>query len=264
VLPTTGALAAGCFVVVLVSGAFLALHFDATRPRSTVEAIQEVVPLGFVVRGLHRFAADLFLILVVLHTAARLGAGDYRRLRTRAWVAGACILPVVVWLMFSGFLLRGDVEARAAGEITRHLLALLPDHGRTRVLLLGTSADGLYVGHAATFVILVLALILVHARFTWPTPLALALPTTAALAIAAVVNAPLAPESVAVVKGPWYLLGLQEALAHTCHPLLPFLPPLLLFLYLLFLPRLPDRWLRPVGLIVILPYLLLTAVAWLR
>jgi len=250
--------------VVVVSGALLALHFDAGHPHATVEAIQEVVPLGFAVRGVHRFASDLFLLLVVLHTVARLGAGDARRLRAGAWVAGVCLLPVVVWLMFSGFLLRGDAEAHAAGEITRHLLTLLPDHGRTAILLLGTTADGLYAGHAATFTLLLLALTVAHARLTWPSRLALALPATATLAVSALFPAPLAPTTVAVAKGPWYLLGLQEALAHTTHPLLPFLPPLLLFLCLLCLPRLPDRWLRPVTLIAALPYLLLTAMAWLR
>ena len=67
-LPSTGSLTLGCLPVVLVSGGLLAIHFDPTAPLASVEAIEEVVPFGFLVRGLHYFASHLLLILAVAHT----------------------------------------------------------------------------------------------------------------------------------------------------------------------------------------------------
>jgi len=263
-LPSTGSLTLGCLPVVLVSGGLLAIHFDPAAPLASVEAIEEVVPFGFLVRGLHYFASHLLLILAVAHTAARLSARDYRRVPPAAWGVAVLVLPLVVWLILSGFLLRGDPEAIGAAEVARHLLGLLPDGGHTRSCLLGTNAAALYAQHAATATVLLLVLILAHARIGWPTAHAVALPTTAALCLAAIASAPIVPQGTDPVHAPWYLLGLQEALHRTPHPAWPFLPPLVLLAWLLVLPRVTDRWLHAALVLVVGPYLILTALGWMR
>ncbi|HEX9592612.1 MAG TPA: hypothetical protein VGB12_04590 [bacterium] len=263
-LPSTGSLALGCLPVVLVSGGLLAIHFDPATPLASVEAIEEVVPFGFVVRGLHYFAGHLFLVLAVAHAAARLWARDYRRVSPAAWGGAVLALPLVVWVMLSGFLLRGDPEAVAATEVTRHLLGLLPDGGHTRSCLLGTTPAALYAQHAATATVLLLLLVLAHARVGWPAAAAVALPTTAALCLAAVASAPIVPQGTDPVHAPWYLLGLQEALHRTPHPAWPFLPPLVLLAWLFVLPRVTDRWLHTSLGLVVAPYLLLTFLGWMR
>jgi len=174
------------------------------------------------------------------------------------------VLPLVVWLILSGFLLRGDPEAIGAAEVARHLLGLLPDGGHTRSCLLGTNAAALYAQHAATATVLLLVLILAHARIGWPTAHAVALPTTAALCLAAIASAPIVPQGTDPVHAPWYLLGLQEALHRTPHPAWPFLPPLVLLAGLLVLPRVTDRWLHAALVLVVGPYLILTALGWMR
>jgi hypothetical protein len=263
-LPSTGSLALGCLPVVLVSGGLLAIHFDPAASLASVEAIEEVVPFGFLVRGLHYFAGHLFLVLGLIHAAARLGARDYRRVAPAAWGVAVLMLPLAVWVMLSGFLLRGDPEAIGASEVARYLLALLPDGGHTRSCLLGTSAAALYAQHAATATVLLLVLILAHARIGWPTAHAVALPTTAALCLAAIASAPIAPQGSDPVHAPWYLLGLQEALARTPHPAWPFLPPLVLLAWMLVLPRVTDRWLHAALAGLVAPYLLLTVLGWTR
>jgi hypothetical protein len=263
-LPSTGSLTLGCVPVVLVSGGLLAIHFDPATPLASVEAIEEVVPFGFAVRGLHYFAGHLFLCLALAHTVARLWARDYRRVSPAAWGAASLALPLVVWVMLSGFLLRGDPEAIGAAEVTDYLLGLPPDGGHARSCLLGTTPAALYAQHAATATLLLLLLVLVHARVGWPTAAAVALPTTAALCLAAVTSAPIAAQGSDPIHAPWYLLGLQEALHRTPHPALPFLPPIALLAWLLALPRVTDRWLRAAVLLVVAPYIVLTFLGWTR
>ncbi|MGD2063446.1 MAG: hypothetical protein PVF51_07685 [Nitrospirota bacterium] len=263
-LPSTGGLTLGCLPVVLISGGLLAVHFDPTMARASVEAIEEVVPFGFAVRGLHYFGGHLLLILALAHAAARLWTRDYRRMSPAAWATAVLALPLVVWVMLSGFLLRGDPEAVGAAEVTRHLLGLLPDGGHTRACLLGTTPAALYAQHAATATLFLLALVLGHARVGWPTATAVALPTAATLGLAAVASAPIAPQGTDPVHAPWYLLGLQEALARTPHPAWPFLPPLALLAWLLVVPRITDRWLHTAVVLVVAPYLLLTFLGWMR
>jgi len=263
-LPSTGSLALGCLPVVLVSGGLLAIHFDASASLASVEVIEEVVPFGFLVRGLHYFAGHLLLIFTLVHAAARLWARDYRRVSPTAWGVAVLTLPLVVWVMLSGFLLRGDPEAVGATEVTRYLLGLLPDGGHSRSCLLGTSPAALYAQHAATATVLLLALILAHARTGWPRAHAVALPTAAALCLAAITSAPIVPQGTDPVHAPWYLLGLQEALHRTPHPAWPFLPPFVLLVWLLVLPRVTDRWLRAALAVLATPYLVLTVLGWTR
>jgi len=263
-LPSTGSLTLGCLPVVLISGGLLAIHFDPAMPLASVEAIEEVVPFGFLVRGLHYFASHLLLVLALAHAVARLWARDYRRVSPVAWGVAVLGLPLVVWVMLSGFLLRGDPEAVGATEVARHLLGLLPDGGHTRSCLMGTTPAALYAQHTATATVLLLVLILAHARMSWPTAHAVALPTTAAFCLAAITSAPIVSQGTDPVHAPWYLLGLQEALARTPHPAWPFLPPLVLLAWLLVLPRLTDRWLHAALVLVVGPYLLLTALGWMH
>jgi ubiquinol-cytochrome c reductase cytochrome b subunit len=263
-LPSTGSLALGCLPVVLISGSLLAIHFDPAAPRASVEAIEEVVPFGFLVRGLHYFGGHLFLSFTLAHTAARLRARDYRRVSPAAWATAVLAVPLVIWVMLSGFLLRGDPEAVGAAEVAHHLLGLLPDGGHTRACLLGTTPAALYLQHAATATVVLLVLILAHARIAWPSANAVALPTTAVLCLAAIISAPIIPQGTNPVHAPWYLLGLQEALHRTPHPAWPFLPPLALGAWLLALPRVTDRWLATALTLVVAPYVVLSFLGWMR
>jgi hypothetical protein len=115
--PASGDAALVALLLCAVSGILLGAAFD---PRAASRSISEwllVDPAALLARNLHYWAAQVVLLAGILYGWQRLRASP-GRLAAAAWAAA---LALVAALMLSGFVLRGDGDAR---EVQR-LLALL-------------------------------------------------------------------------------------------------------------------------------------------
>jgi hypothetical protein len=175
-------------------------------------------------------------------------------------------LPLAAFVMFSGFLLRGDAEAQQALRLATALLDGIPAVGRlAATALFGTEGHRqiLYVNHVATASMLAWAFTAEHARAVWPRVVAVvetALPIAMVSLLAGpTLHDPLDP----VVKGPWYVLGLQEAFHWSSRPLWLAAAGVLILLVMSRLPRLDERpaaWARRGLAAAAVVYAVLTAV----
>src|SRR5437879_2747689 len=92
-------------VVQLLTGILLALYYvpDASgnpAPAYTsVNFIQSTVYLGWLIRGVHFWGANLLIIMVILHMARVYWTGSYRAPRELNWMVG--VIMILLFLAFS-------------------------------------------------------------------------------------------------------------------------------------------------------------------
>jgi len=119
----------------LVTGVLLAIYYvpDATgNPApayNSVLFIQNDVYLGWLIRGAHFWAANILIIMVLLHMARVYWTGSYRAPRELNWVVGVTMLFLILALALTGYLLPWDTKAYFATEVTIKITAGIPIPG---------------------------------------------------------------------------------------------------------------------------------------
>jgi menaquinol-cytochrome c reductase cytochrome b subunit len=110
---TLGSATLTAFLVQLGTGVILAMYYKPD-PNSAYESVQHItndVTLGWLVRGMHRWGASLFIILMFFHMARVFLFGAYKYPRELNWIVGVLLVPVALLEGFSGYLLPFDQTA---------------------------------------------------------------------------------------------------------------------------------------------------------
>ncbi|TMB75919.1 MAG: cytochrome b6 [Chloroflexi bacterium] len=116
----------------LLTGVLLAMYYipDATgNPApayNSVLFIQNDVYLGWLIRGVHFWSANLLIIMVLLHMARVYWTGSYRAPRELNWIVGVLMLLIVLFLSLTGYLLPWDTKAYFATEVTIKIAGSAP------------------------------------------------------------------------------------------------------------------------------------------
>jgi quinol-cytochrome oxidoreductase complex cytochrome b subunit len=145
--------------------------------------LEFTVPFGMYMRNMHRWAAHLMVITVMLHMFRVFMTGSYKPPREFSWVIGVMLLVLTLLLSFSGYLLPWDqlgfwaitvgTNMARATPLLGHEGPLGPELGMTayndiRFALLGGSAVGsnalirAYIWHCIFLPIVASVLIIVH------------------------------------------------------------------------------------------------------
>ena len=112
-----GGVAAMLVVVEFVTGFLLGLYYvpdGAGNPApayNSVSFIQHTAYLGWLIRGIHFWGANLLLVAVLLHMTFVFWNGGYRAPRELNWMVGVVIFLVVLLFSFTGSLLPWDVNS---------------------------------------------------------------------------------------------------------------------------------------------------------
>jgi ubiquinol-cytochrome c reductase cytochrome b subunit len=229
----------------LVSGLILSFYY---RPFGNVfqnvEEITTLVPYGWFFRQFHYAAGQLFVILMLIHPMDHLLRRRYQVYSARQWTLLTLSLCLCFFALFTGFILKGDKEGFLAGQIFMHILKTFPFLGERASRLLIVPGKGIFfmpfLYHCFFLPLLIIYLIRGHIREWLPDRRSFFWATLAfflyALAIEPHMDIPPDAE-VAMVKGPWFFLGIQTLLK-VLHPLLAgLLIPWLFVTGLLVLPH---------------------------
>ena len=110
---TLGAASLTAFIVQATTGVFLAMFYkpDPQNAYSSIQAITEDVTLGWLVRGMHKWGASVFIILMFFHMARTFLFGAYKYPRELNWILGVLILVSGMAEGFTGYLLPWDNTA---------------------------------------------------------------------------------------------------------------------------------------------------------
>jgi menaquinol-cytochrome c reductase cytochrome b subunit len=111
-------------VLQLLTGILLSLYYvpDASgnpaAAYTSVNFIQNSVYLGWLIRGVHFWGANLLIIMVLLHMSRVYWTGSYRAPRELNWIVGVIMLLCIIFLSLTGYLLPWDTKAYFATEVT--------------------------------------------------------------------------------------------------------------------------------------------------
>jgi quinol-cytochrome oxidoreductase complex cytochrome b subunit len=178
-----GIASAAAFLITLVTGVLLMFYYKPYPDVAyqSMKDIHFVVPTGRFIRNIHRWAANLMVVTVILHMARAFYTASYRSPREFNWVIGMGLLVTTLALSFTGYLLPWDQLAywaitiganiaQSPRELTDALgiTEYFDPGGLQRLLLLGSDVVGpealirFYLLHVMILPLVLAALLAVH------------------------------------------------------------------------------------------------------
>lgn len=136
------------FMILTGTGALLMFFYTPSIERAygDILALQTQVPLGQLMRNIHRWAAHLMIIAVVLHMFRVFYTGAYKPPREFNWIVGVFLLLLTLGASFTGYLLPWDQLAYWAITVGTNIAGYIPVIGKA---LKGALIGGVEVGHPA-------------------------------------------------------------------------------------------------------------------
>ena len=140
-----GEIALYSFVILILTGIFLSLYFDASSATvvyhgaykpldgqkvsaafaSTVN-LSFAVRSGLVIRQMHHWAADVFVGSIAVHMARVFFTGAYRKPRELNWIVGVTLLTLAIVNGFLGYSLPDDLVSGTGIRIAYSIILSMP------------------------------------------------------------------------------------------------------------------------------------------
>lgn len=98
------------FLILTVTGIMLMVYYKPTAAEAydSIKDIHYVVPGGRLLRNVHRWAANLMVVSVILHMARVFFTHSYQKPREFNWLVGIVLLVLTLALSFTGYCLPWD------------------------------------------------------------------------------------------------------------------------------------------------------------
>ena len=184
-----GEVALYCFIILVATGIYLALFFDPStahtvyhgpyRPldgREMSAAYRSVLDIslsykaGLLIRQTHHWAADVFVVAIVLHLCRVFFTGAFRKPRELTWIIGLLLLFTAFLEGYLGYSLVDDLLSGMGLAIGYGVGLSLPIIGGPLVLaIFGAPFPGkpelwsrMYIAHVLIIPILLAVLITIH------------------------------------------------------------------------------------------------------
>lgn len=127
----TGGLSNLFLFVLVLSGIFLFFYYEASLGASfaSVQYLTERVPYGGIIRGVHRYAADGFIIGILLHMFRNWFTDRYLFSRDNPWISGMFLLLFAGFIGFTGYQLVWDERAQLLTAMFVAMLHSIPAAG---------------------------------------------------------------------------------------------------------------------------------------
>jgi quinol-cytochrome oxidoreductase complex cytochrome b subunit len=105
-----GVAAGAAFLITLITGVLLMFYYKPYPDAAyiSIKDIHYVVPTGRFIRNIHRWAANIMVVAVLLHMTRVFYTAAYRKPREYNWLMGMALLAVTLGLSFTGYLLPWD------------------------------------------------------------------------------------------------------------------------------------------------------------
>src|ERR671937_603113 len=142
-MQTLGSATLTAFLVQAITGVILAMYYKPD-PNSAYESVQHItndVTLGWLVRGMHKWGASVFIILMFFHMARVFLFGAYKYPRELNWIVGVMLLAVGMFEGFTGYLLPWDQTSYWASVVGININGTAPFLGPYIASFLQGSAE---------------------------------------------------------------------------------------------------------------------------
>ncbi len=159
------------FFILCGTGVLLMFYYVPSTDKAydIMKDLQFVVSAGLVIRNMHRWAAHLMVLFVMLHMCRVFYTGAYKRPREFNWILGVGLFLVTLGLSFTGYLLPWDQLAYWAITVGTSIAGYAPVIGeKLKYLMLGGHIVGqdsltrFYALHVIVLPALAVLMISVH------------------------------------------------------------------------------------------------------
>jgi quinol-cytochrome oxidoreductase complex cytochrome b subunit len=159
------------FLILIVTGVLLMFYYVPSTEKAydIMKDLQYVVSAGLVIRNMHRWAAHLMVLFVLLHMCRVFYTGAYKRPREFNWVIGVGLFLLTLGLSFTGYLLPWDQLAFWAITVGTNIAGYAPVIGlKLKYLMLGGNVVGqealtrFYALHVIVLPAVALLMVAVH------------------------------------------------------------------------------------------------------
>ena len=125
---TLGSATLTAFIVQLVTGVVLAMYYkpDPATAYQSIQTITNDISLGWLARGMHRWGASVFVILLFFHMGRVFIYGAYKYPRELNWLIGVLLLVMALAEGFTGYLLPWDQTSYWATVVGININATAP------------------------------------------------------------------------------------------------------------------------------------------
>ena len=162
-----GGMTLSSFGVLVISGILLAQFFipDPERANRSIQYLTDQVYLGWFLRGIHFWAAEVLTVAMTLHANRVFFTASYKNPREINWLIGIGIMVMMVTLLFTGTVLKWDQEAY---EALAHFLWVADQMGVFGIPLTEAFAQGvpllsrIYMAHISLLPIIAIMMIGLH------------------------------------------------------------------------------------------------------
>ena len=160
-----------CLSVQFITGVILWMHYSpgVQSAWASVFYIQNVMPGGDWLRGIHHYTADVMMVLLVLHLMQVVIDGAYKAPREFNFWFGILLLLMTLGLALTGYLLPWDQKGYWATNVATNLIAITPVIGpEMQNLVVGGASYGhhtltrFFALHAGILPALVVMLVVLH------------------------------------------------------------------------------------------------------
>src|ERR1035441_8626706 len=159
------------FLILIATGVLLMFYYVPATDYAyqNMKDLEFVVTAGLVLRNMHRWAAHLMVLFVVLHMCRVFYTGAYKTPREFNWVLGVMLFLLTLALSFTGYLLPWDQLAYWAITVGTSIAGYAPVIGqKLKFMFLGGHVVGesalirFYVLHVVVLPLAAVMLIAVH------------------------------------------------------------------------------------------------------
>ncbi len=202
----------------VLSGLVVALQYDYATPLYSTAAIDVLLPYGAFFRSLHFYTSQFFFLFTCFHFVVVIA--DNTVLHLSEWFKLVTTIPLILLLLFTGYILRGDTTGVSASAIAESIISSIPLVGALLdSIFLSLESSGLrrvYLFHVLGLDLALLVLLWQHLR-VYRVRLSEFVPLCLLMLVFSVwITAPMDPEApgITYISGPWFFLGLQELLRY--------------------------------------------------
>lgn len=159
------------FIIQVLTGILLLLYYKGSESQAfeSVQFIVSKVAFGWLIRSIHSWAANLFILAALIHMFSVYFERSYRRPREITWLTGMFMLFLGFGFGFSGYLLPWNELAYFATKVGTDIAGVIPVIGKPIMVFLrggedvtGATLTRFFGFHVAVFPGIFTALLGIH------------------------------------------------------------------------------------------------------
>lgn len=131
------------FITQVITGILLLLYYkgSADLANESIYFIMSEVQFGWLIRSIHSWAANLFILAALIHMFSVFFTKAYRKPRELTWLTGMLLLFLGLGFGFSGYLLPWNELAFFATKVGTEIAGVVPVIGKPMLMFLRGGED---------------------------------------------------------------------------------------------------------------------------